>query len=140
MVRGWSPAADPATAGSGSCRSTTARSTTGARSRAARRLRSPTACSPSTPIRAPGASIPGDASTPTAMTAPPLHLLLADADDHRPALADGLAGDALDRTAAPAGLPEARELRDRGRDPSDLAAQRWALIVPEGEAGARLKA
>jgi hypothetical protein len=71
------------------------------------------------------------------MTAPPLHLLLADADDRRPALAEGLAGDALDRTAAPAGLPEARQLRDRGRDPNDLAVQRWALIVPEGEAGAR---
>jgi hypothetical protein len=70
----------------------------------------------------------------------PLHLLLADADDRRPALADGLAGDALDRTAAPAGLPDARELRDRGRDPNDLAVQRWALIVPEGDAGARREA
>ncbi len=74
------------------------------------------------------------------MTPPPLHLLLADADDRRPALADGLAGDALDRTAAPGGLPEARQLRDRGRDPSDLAVQRWALIVPEGDAGARREA
>jgi hypothetical protein len=73
------------------------------------------------------------------MTAP-LHLLLAGADDRRPALADGLAGDALDRTAAPAGLPEARQLRDRGRDPGDLAVQRWALIVPEGDAGARREA
>jgi hypothetical protein len=73
------------------------------------------------------------------MTAP-LHLLLADADEGRPALGDGLAGDALDRTAAPAGLPEARQLRDRGRDPGDLAVQRWALIVPEGDAGARREA
>ena len=73
------------------------------------------------------------------MTAP-LHLLLAGADDRRPALAGGLAGDALDRTAAPAGLPEARELRDRGRDPNDLAVQRWALIVPDGDAGARREA
>jgi hypothetical protein len=74
------------------------------------------------------------------MTAPPLQLLLADADDRRPALADGLAGDPLDRTAAPAGLPAARQLRDRGRDPNDLAVQRWALIVPEGDAGARREA
>jgi hypothetical protein len=74
------------------------------------------------------------------VTTAPLHLLLADADDRRPALADGLAGDALDRTAAPAGLPDARELRDRGRDPNDLAVQRWALIVPEGDAGARREA
>jgi hypothetical protein len=74
------------------------------------------------------------------MTAPPLQLLLADADDRRPALADGLAGDPLDRTAAPAGLPPARQLRDRGRDPGDLAVQRWALIVPEGDAGVRREA
>jgi hypothetical protein len=74
------------------------------------------------------------------VTTAPLHLLLAGADDRRPALAGGLAGDALDRTAAPAGLPEARQLRDRGRDPNDLAVQRWALIVPEGDAGARREA
>src|SRR4051812_43391414 len=44
-------------------------------------------------------------------------------------------------TPAPrAGLPEPRQLRDRGRDPGDLAVQRWALIVPEGEAGARREA
>lgn len=31
------------------------------------------------------------------MTAPPLHLLLAAADHRRPALADGVAGDAVSR-------------------------------------------
>jgi hypothetical protein len=69
-----------------------------------------------------------------------IHLLLAHADDHRPALADGLAGASVERTPAPDRLAQPRELRNRGRDPNDLAEQRWGLIVPAGDAGARLEA
>jgi hypothetical protein len=77
----------------------------------------------------------------TAAAMPPaLDLLLAHADDGAPALAGGLADDAVHRAAPPARLPDAHQLRNRGRDPNDLVEQRWALIVPEGEAGARLVA
>jgi len=74
------------------------------------------------------------------MTTTPLHLLLSHADDHQPALADGLADEAVQRAAAPVRLPEAKDLRNRGGDPNDLREQRWGLIVPEGEAGERLEA
>jgi hypothetical protein len=73
-------------------------------------------------------------------TTRPLHLLLSHADDHQPALPDGLTGEAAERADAPAKLPAPTELFDRGRDPNDLALQRWGLIVPEGEAGDRLAA
>lgn len=79
---------------------------------------------------------PGHAMT----SATPLHLLLSHAGDHQPALADGLPDEAVQRAAAPARLPEARTLRNRGGDPNDLRKQRWGLIVPEGEAGKRLEA
>jgi hypothetical protein len=69
-----------------------------------------------------------------------IQLLLANADDDQPALAGGLAGDAARTGAAPARLPVPAQLRNRGGDPNDLDEQRWALIVPEGEAGARLEA
>jgi len=72
--------------------------------------------------------------------APPLHLLLAHADDQQPALPEGLDDEAVQGAAPPARLPEPRNLRNRGRDPNDLQAQRWGLIVPEGEAGERLEA
>jgi hypothetical protein len=70
----------------------------------------------------------------------PIHLLLSHADAGEPALADGLASDAVGHTAAPERLPMPEQLRDRGGDPNDLGAQRWALIVPEGDAGRRLEA
>src|SRR6185295_7300385 len=79
---------------------------------------------------------PGHAMT----TTPSLHLLLSHADDHQPALAEGLADEAAHRVTAPTRLPEAQNLRDLGRDPNDLRDQRWGLIVPEGEAGKRLEA
>jgi hypothetical protein len=69
-----------------------------------------------------------------------IQLLLSHADDHQPALADGLASDTVGHAAAPASLPAPKQLLDRGGDPNDLGAQRWALIVPEGEAGRRLEA
>jgi hypothetical protein len=69
-----------------------------------------------------------------------IQLLLANADDDQPALGDGLAGDAAASGAAPGRLPVPAQLRNRGGDPNDLDGQRWALIVPEGEAGARLEA
>lgn len=70
----------------------------------------------------------------------PIHLLLSHADEREPALADGLESDAVGHTAAPEALPMPEQLRDRGGDPNDLAAQRWGLIVPEGELGQRLEA
>ncbi|HET7505908.1 MAG TPA: hypothetical protein VFK02_33040, partial [Kofleriaceae bacterium] len=74
------------------------------------------------------------------MTRASLQLLLSHADDHRPALDGGLAGETTRHAAPPAGLPFPRYLRDRGRDPNDLVAQRWGLIVPEGQVGERLEA
>jgi len=76
----------------------------------------------------------------SAGTVSAIQLLLAHADDDQPALADGIAGDTLGAGAAPARLPVPAQLRNRGGDPNDLDGQRWALIVPEGEAGARLEA
>jgi hypothetical protein len=73
------------------------------------------------------------------MASSPLHLLLAHADDGTPALGDGIADEAVQRASAPSKLPDARTLRNRGADPSDLAAQRWSLIVPDGALGKRLE-
>lgn len=71
---------------------------------------------------------------------PSLHLLLAGADDGEPALSDGVPRETMDGVPRPARLPDAEYLRDHGRDPNDLRAQRWGLIVPEGELGRRREA
>jgi hypothetical protein len=69
-----------------------------------------------------------------------IQLLLSHADDHQPALAEGLVHDAFGQAAAPVRVPLPEHLLDRGGDPNDLPSQRWALIVPEGDAGRRLEA
>jgi len=70
----------------------------------------------------------------------PIHLLLSHAGDREPALGEGLPGDTVRHAEPPARAAQADTLRNRGRDPNDLREQRWALIVPEGDAGARLEA
>lgn len=69
-----------------------------------------------------------------------LHLLLANADDGESTLPDGVPDGTLEGAAAPLRLPDPGYLRDHGRDPNDLRAQRWGLIVPEGELGRRREA
>lgn len=68
-----------------------------------------------------------------------LDLLLAAADDGRPALGEPLPSDAAEHARRPVGgandtftrfAPEA--------DPNDLAAQGWAIVAPEGPEGDRL--
>ena len=67
-----------------------------------------------------------------------LGLLLCDADERAPVLASGLPESALLGVPAPERGPPGKDslhLEDLARDPNDLAAQRWAVIAPEGEAG-----
>jgi hypothetical protein len=71
-----------------------------------------------------------------------IDLLLAHADDHRPALERGLAPEIIERVPSPAPSP-APELwpgpfADNTEDPSSLPAQRWGVIAPEGPRGDRL--
>lgn len=67
-----------------------------------------------------------------------LHVLLADADELRPVLPEGLADNAIllaaqaEQDPGRAGVP----FLDRpDADPNELPAQRWGLIAPEGEDG-----
>jgi len=69
-----------------------------------------------------------------------LHLLLADAHDARPVLADGLPEQALGAVPSPERAPRGKdslELDAPDRDPNDLAAQRWGVIAVQGEDGDR---
>lgn len=58
--------------------------------------------------------------------------------DTGPVLRDGLSEGALDRAANPGGLVRPTHLYDEDRV-NDLAAQRWALIVPTGDRGRQLQ-
>ncbi len=58
-----------------------------------------------------------------------LHLLLA--DDAGPALPDGADAALLDRATLPEGTKKVTHLFDEDRT-NDLAAQRWAVVYPEG--------
>lgn len=74
-----------------------------------------------------------------------LHLLLASADDHEPVLSPGLEMGSIVgelRYGSPVAAPiyKRTHLDDPGGDPNDLAAQRWALVAPEGARGDRLLA
>ncbi|WP_257445853.1 hypothetical protein [Archangium lipolyticum] len=67
-----------------------------------------------------------------------LHLLLADAEEQAPVLKAGLEFRAAWDSPKPGQLPrrvEAYTLDAPGRDPNDLAAQRWGVIAPEGREG-----
>ena len=70
-----------------------------------------------------------------------LHLLLARAGDHQPALAPGpelstVFGE-LERPS-PVRVPPSGRLYDPGGEPNDLSTQRWALVAPTGARGDRL--
>jgi hypothetical protein len=70
-----------------------------------------------------------------------LHLLLADADELRPVLGDGIPDKALQGAARPKKIKKKREVNEKRRDdaePNDLKLQRWGVVVPEGGAGKRL--
>ncbi|OJT18797.1 hypothetical protein BO221_39400 [Archangium sp. Cb G35] len=70
-----------------------------------------------------------------------LELLLAHADDQRPVLESGLPDDSLGQAPASAQRSQThKHLWDPGGDANDLAAQRWAVMAPEGPAGDRLLA
>ncbi|HEX5753151.1 MAG TPA: hypothetical protein VFZ09_43525 [Archangium sp.] len=70
-----------------------------------------------------------------------LELLLAHADDHRPVLESGLPDASLGQAPASAQRSQtSTHLWDPGGDPNDMAAQRWAVIAPEGPVGDRLLA
>jgi hypothetical protein len=67
-----------------------------------------------------------------------LDLFLARADDGRPALPDGLPGEASKRAPRPRkdrGGKDSHDWRRLDGDPNDLALQRWAVIAPEGAEG-----
>jgi hypothetical protein len=69
-----------------------------------------------------------------------LHLLLADADELRPVLGEGIPGDALQGAKSPKKTirNETNDKRQDDAEPNDLKLQRWGVVVPEGGAGKRL--
>jgi hypothetical protein len=64
-----------------------------------------------------------------------LDLLLA-GDDGKPTLEEGLQGDSVER--APRQKMPGHNLRLHGGDASDLPAQRWGILAPEGRVGDRM--
>jgi hypothetical protein len=72
-----------------------------------------------------------------------LDLFLADADDHRPVLDEGLPGETSQQGPKPKGAQAVQRDNSFGRRetdaaPNDLPAQRWAVVAPEGKEGDRL--
>lgn len=66
---------------------------------------------------------------------PRFHPLLADAESLAPYVPQGIPAIALrglPRPPLPAALPDA-DLGDKGAAPDDLRAQRWGIVVPEGQ-------
>jgi hypothetical protein len=69
-----------------------------------------------------------------------LEVLLA-RDDERPAApGQGLKAETLQRAPRPQAVEQPEELWDATKDPNDLPAQRWGLVVPEGSEGDKLLA
>ncbi|WP_437303840.1 hypothetical protein [Sorangium sp. So ce388] len=66
-----------------------------------------------------------------------LDLLLADAEEHRPVLDDGLPGEAAQRGPRPR-EKDSFERKRTDADPNDLALQRWAVVAPRGREGSQL--
>ena len=66
---------------------------------------------------------------------PPLHLFLADPDDHAPALPEGVGGAHTPGAEAPPETGEPQYLWDEGGDPNALDAQRWAVFAPDNAEG-----
>jgi hypothetical protein len=70
-----------------------------------------------------------------------IELLLATADEHRPALEEGLPLDAVYGARQPKKAPngdDSPHLDGPGADPNDLRKQRWGVIVPRGREGAAM--
>lgn len=61
-----------------------------------------------------------------------LQLLLANVEDHRPVLPEGLSMEALRSAPRPGPLDIPDRLWDEGADPNLLSRQRWGLVVPSG--------
>jgi hypothetical protein len=69
-----------------------------------------------------------------------LELLLVHADTRKPVLGEGLPVDTATRhERTQKGVSEPIDFWEEGRDPNDLEAQRWGLILPEGPSGDRLR-
>jgi hypothetical protein len=64
-----------------------------------------------------------------------LDLLLADADERRPVLDEGLPGDTAQRAPKPRKARDANHWRRTDADRNDLPLQRWAVIALEGREG-----
>jgi hypothetical protein len=69
---------------------------------------------------------------------PDLDLLLVHADDHTPVLERGVGWPDTVDAPAPAPRPQPSLLWSESADASDLAAQRWGVIAPQGKDGDRL--
>ncbi|WP_437664794.1 hypothetical protein [Sorangium sp. So ce1182] len=67
-----------------------------------------------------------------------LDLLLADADERRPVLDEGLPGDTAQGAPRPRKGRDANHWRRTDADRNDLTLQRWAVIAPEGREGDRM--
>jgi len=63
-----------------------------------------------------------------------IDLLLADAQECKPVLDEGISADAANAAPKPK-KDESHLRRDRSQDRSHLDVQRWGLIVPEGDEG-----
>lgn len=68
-----------------------------------------------------------------------LNLLLADADEHRPLLEEGLPGESVQRGEPPRNTRDINKLGPKDGDSNDLSRQRWAVVAPEGKEGDRLR-
>lgn len=66
-----------------------------------------------------------------------LDLLLADADERRPVLDEGLPNEAAQRGPKPKGKDSFDRKREDA-DPNDLTLQRWAVVAPQGREGNQL--
>ncbi|WP_437721669.1 hypothetical protein [Sorangium sp. So ce861] len=66
-----------------------------------------------------------------------LDLLLADAEERRPVLDEGLPGEAAQRGPRPR-EKDSFERKRTDADPNDLTVQRWAVVAPRGRAGSQL--
>lgn len=67
-----------------------------------------------------------------------LELLLADADDGRPTLEEGLPLQSCASEPHPDADGDGAHFADFAADPNDLPAQRWGIVAPDGPAGDRL--
>ncbi len=69
-----------------------------------------------------------------------LQLLLAHADDHAPVVEESLPPACAAFAPRPLPGPLPPVLRHDGRDPADLATQRWGIVAPQGKEGDELLA